>query len=139
MRVSQLMSINVHIATPETTVREAAQLMADKDIGALPVLDGGRLLGIVTDRDIAVRVVAKGLSSGALVNEAMSRDVHFCRPDDDIEHAADGMARKRIRRLPVVDEGGRLLGIVALGDIAREDKPKRTGETLSKISEPGRK
>lgn len=139
MKVRQLMTPGVQAASPEDTVREAAQAMADLDIGALPVWDGQQLIGMITDRDIALRIVARGLSSGALVHEAMTREIEFCEVEDDIADVADKMARLRIRRLPVVDQARRLVGIIALGDLAREDKTKRTGETLGKISEPVRK
>jgi CBS domain-containing protein len=139
MKVRQIMSPGVQVAAPEDTVREVAQAMADLDVGALPVCDGQRLIGMITDRDIALRIVGRGLSSGTLVHEAMTREIEFCHVEDEVADVTDRMARLKVRRLPVVDEAHRLVGIIALGDVARSDKAKRTGETLSEISEPGRK
>jgi CBS domain-containing protein len=138
MKVREIMSHGVQTAQPEDSVRDVAQAMADMDVGALPVCEGQSMIGMITDRDIAIRVVAKGLSSGTAVHEVMTRDAEYCLIDDDVADVAHKMARLQVRRLPVIDEARRLVGIVALGDLALEDKAKRTGETLSDISQPGR-
>lgn len=138
MKVREIMSHGVQTAQPEDSVREVAQAMADMDVGSLPVCEGQSMIGMITDRDIAIRVVAKGLSSTTAVHEVMTRDLEYCLIDDDVVDVAHKMGRLKVRRLPVIDEARRLVGIVALGDLALEDKAKRTGETLSDISQPGR-
>lgn len=138
MKVREIMSHGVQTAQPKDTVREVAQAMADLDVGSVPVVEGQKLIGMITDRDIALRVVAKGLSSTTLVHEAMSRDVEFCSVEDDVAEVADQMGRLKVRRLPVLDEARRLIGIVALGDLATEAGAKHSGKALGAISEPGR-
>lgn len=137
MKVRDIMSPGVQTAQPDDTVQDVAEAMAGQDIGSMPVCDGRRMVGMVTDRDIALRVVAKGLPPSTVVAHAMTRHVEFCGADDDIDDAAEKMARLKVRRLPVVDEASRLVGVLALGDLARESKAKRVGETLGDISEPG--
>jgi CBS domain-containing protein len=132
------MSHGVQTAQPEDTVRDVAQSMADLDIGSMPVVEGQKLIGMITDRDIALRVVGAGLSSATLVHQAMTRDVEFCQVDDDIDEVAQKMGKLQVRRLPVLDEGRRLIGVLALGDLATEGGAKRSGETLGDISERGR-
>jgi CBS domain-containing protein len=115
---------------------EAARLMRDEDVGSLPVLEDGRLVGMVTDRDIAVRVVAEGRKPEATtVGEASSRDLVTVEPDHDLDDALLLMARHQVRRLPVV-EGERLVGILAQADVALAEKEKKTGEVVEAISEP---
>jgi CBS domain-containing protein len=135
MKVREFMSHGVQTAQPEDTVRDVAQAMADLDIGSMPVVEGQKLIGMITDRDIALRVVGAGLSSSTLVHQAMTRDVEFCLVDDDIDEVAHKMGKMQIRRLPVLDEARRLIGIVALGDLAKEGGAKRSGQTLGDISE----
>jgi CBS domain-containing protein len=131
MKVRDIMSHGVQTAQPEDTVRDVAQSMADLDIGSMPVVEGQKLIGMITDRDIALRVVGAGLSSATLVHQAMTRDVEFCQ-------VAQKMGKLQVRRLPVLDEGRRLIGVLALGDLATEGGAKRSGETLGDISERGR-
>lgn len=138
MKISDVMSRDVQVATPEDTLQSIAQRMAQADIGSLPVEDGGRIIGMVTDRDLVVRGVAKGLEASATVSQVMSTEVTCCSADDDLEEVSDKMADAQVRRLPVLDDGGRLVGVVALGDLARKDEAKRTGRTLEQISEPSR-
>ncbi len=138
MKISEIMTRNVEVARPEDSLRTVAQSMADLDVGSLPVCDGERLLGMITDRDIAVRAVARGLDGSTPVTEVMTADVEYAFDDDDLEEVSDKMAAKQIRRLPVVDRDKRLVGIVALADLAREDKDKRVGETVEQISQPER-
>ena len=137
MHVSEAMSTDVKIATPDQTLREAAAIMAKIDAGVLPVGDNDRLVGMITDRDIAVRGVAKGLKPDAKVREVMSKDVMYCFADEDVEDVALNMAEQKVRRLPVLDREKRLVGIVSLGDIALADGPEAAGEAIRGISEPG--
>ena len=137
MHVSEAMSTDVKIATPDQTLREAAAIMAKIDAGVLPVGDNDRLVGMITDRDIAVRGVAKGLKPDAKVREVMSKDVMYCFADEDVEDVALNMAEQKVRRLPVLDHEKRLVGIVSLGDIALADGPEAAGEAIRGISEPG--
>jgi CBS domain-containing protein len=131
------MSRDVQVALPETTLRDAAEVMARIDAGALPVCDGRRLLGIITDRDIVVRGLAKGLGPDSSVTQVMTEGVEWCFEDDDITEVADKMASAQIRRIAVVDRDKHLVGMVSLGDVARETKPAASGDVLEEISQPG--
>jgi len=136
MRIADIMSRDVHVALPETTLRDAAEVMAQNDVGALPVYDGRRLLGIITDRDIVVRGLAKGLGPDTSVTQAMTEGVECCFEDDDITEVADKMASAQIRRIAVVDADNKLVGMVSLGDVARETKPATSGDVLEEVSQP---
>ena len=138
MRVSDIMSRGVTVARPNETIQSVAQTMASEDVGALPVCDGTRLQGMVTDRDITIRAVANGRDFNTSIAEVMSPDIEFCFEDDDLEDVADKMADKQIRRIPVVDRDRNLVGIVALADLARTKKDKLTGDTVEDISQPSR-
>lgn len=119
------------------SVKEAAGRMRAFDVGALPVCDQGNLVGIITDRDIAVRAVAAGKDAASTsVNDVMSQDVICCRPDQDVEIAARVMQVNQIRRLPVLDEMGQLCGIISLGDLARISPEDTIGRVLSGIVQP---
>jgi len=137
MKVSEVMSTNVQIARPDQTIREAARMMADIDAGALPVGENDRLVGMITDRDIAVRAVAAGLGPDTPVRKVMSSEVLYCTQDDDIEDIAHNMSDMKVRRLPVINKSKRLIGIVSLGDIALADGPDSAGQAICGISEPG--
>jgi CBS domain-containing protein len=137
MKVSECMTREVEIASPDMTLREAARLMADCDVGALPVGEGDRLVGMVTDRDIAVRAVAQGAGPDTTVREAMSEDLCWCYEDEDIDDALQQLAEEQIRRLPVISRGKRLVGIVSIGDLTDRAQPQQTGRTLSAISRQG--
>ena len=138
MKVSECMTRDVRIANPGETIRQAAQTMAQLDAGALPVGENDRLVGMITDRDIAVRAVAGGKSPDTPIRDVMSSDVCYCFDDQDIEDVAINMADIQVRRLPVVDRNKRLVGILALGDIAQADnQDKPAAEALCGISEPG--
>ena len=142
MKAKDIMTPKPKCVTPETSVREAARLMKEEDVGVLPVVerDGSdRLIGIVTDRDIAIRHVAEGHdSSSCPVREAMTSSVRTAREDDDIESVMDLMGKEQVRRIPVVDERGSLVGIVAQADIVREARDDKKAErTIEKISDPG--
>jgi len=135
MQVSELMSRNVRIANPEQSLREAAQMMAEIDCGFLPVGANDRLVGMITDRDIAVRGIARGLGPDTPVEEVMTHDVKYCFEDEDIDEIASKMGDDQIRRLPVINRDKRLVGVLSLGDIALENHAAHAAETaLSGIS-----
>ena len=137
MQVRDAMTADVQIAAPNQTIQDAARIMAEIDAGALPVGDNDRLVGVITDRDIAVRAVAKGLPPSAKVRDVMSEEVMYCFEDEDIDDVAQNMADIKVRRLPVLDRKKRLVGIVSLGDIAMAEGPDAAGEAICGISEPG--
>jgi CBS domain-containing protein len=142
MKAKDIMTRKPKSVTPETSVREAARLMKEEDVGVLPVVDrdgSDRLIGIVTDRDIAIRHVAEGHdSSSCPVSEAMTSSVSTAREDDDVDSVMDLMGNEQVRRIPVIDERGGLIGIVAQADIVREARDDRKAErTIEKISDPG--
>lgn len=139
MRVSDAMTANVRIANPQQTIAEAARMMAELDAGALPVGDGDRLVGMITDRDIAIRAIAAGKGPQTLVKDVMSKEVLYCFADQDLDEVVQNMADTKVRRMPVLNRDKRLVGILSLGDVALVDDPDVTGEALSEISEPGGK
>ena len=139
MQVKEAMSDDVRISSPNQTIREAAKMMAEIDAGCLPVGEGDRLVGMITDRDIAVRAVAAGKGPDTPIRDIMSKQVHYCFEDDDVDDVAQNMADDKLRRLPVLNRDKRLVGIVSLGDIAMVDGPANAGEALCGISEPGGK
>jgi CBS domain-containing protein len=135
--ISEIMSSDVQVVAPGDSLRAAAQLMQDHDVGALPVCDGNTLVGIVTDRDIAVRGVAGGLDPDQdRVSDVMTDGAEVCAADDDAQHVMNVMGDLQVRRLPVVDGDGRLMGIVSLADLATR-QPAAIDRTLREISEPG--
>jgi CBS domain-containing protein len=135
--VKDIMSDCVETVRARATVKEAAGRMRAFDVGALPVCDNGALVGIITDRDIAVRVIAAGKHAASTsVSDVMSQDVICCRPDQDTEIAARVMQVNQIRRLPVLDEGGQLCGIISLGDLARVSGEDLIGRVLGGIVQP---
>ena len=137
MQISEIMSSNVQLANPDQSIREIAQIMAECDCGAVPVGDNDRLVGIVTDRDLAVRAIAAGKGPDTPVREVMSRGVLYCYDDEDTDDVASNMADIKVGRLPVLNAKKRLVGIVSLGDIAMADGPQSSGVALCGISEPG--
>jgi CBS domain-containing protein len=137
-KVSDIMTREVRSVAPETFVAEAARAMATFDIGSLPVCEGGRVVGILTDRDVAVRVVARGLDpAGVRVKEIMTGDPLACSPDDALADAEQMMADAQIRRLPVVGADGKLVGYLSTAKIARCELDSRAGRLLRGVSEPG--
>lgn len=137
MNVNELMTREVRTVTPDRTIQEAARLMSMIDAGFLPVADDERLLGTITDRDIAIRAVAEGKGPETPVSEVMTRDVKYCFDDEDVEHVARNMGDIQVRRLPVVDRNKRLVGVLSLGDMAIETLAADAAETaLSGISQP---
>ncbi|NJO24294.1 MAG: CBS domain-containing protein [Sphingomonadales bacterium] len=138
MRVHEMMNTSERIANPQQPIREAADAMAQLDIGALPVGENDRLVGMITDRDIAVRAVAGGKGPDTPVREVMSANVCFCYDDQNLEDVAENMATIKVRRLPVVNNDKRLVGIISLGDIALSDgHDQASAAALCGISEPG--
>jgi CBS domain-containing protein len=137
MQVSKAMSSDVKIANPNESIREAARLMAKLDCGSLPVGENDRLVGMITDRDIAIRAVAEGKSASTKVRDVMSTEVKYCFEDDDLDQVSHNMADLKVRRLPVLNHDKRLVGIVSLGDIALTDGAGGATEALHGISEPG--
>jgi CBS domain-containing protein len=131
------MTRGVRSMRPGDNAQLAAQAMDELDVGVIPVCDGDRLVGMVTDRDITLRVVAQGRQPAQTpLRELMSPDVQTCREDDDLEEAAMRMEQAQIRRLPVIDDDGRLVGMLSLGDIATKGDPDQASDALSGISEP---
>lgn len=137
MQIKDVMTANVHVVAPDTNLREAASLMRDLDIGALPVCENDRVVGFVTDRDITVRATAAGRSSDECqVKEVMTHGVVYCREDASLEEAERLMKDRQVRRLVVLDDDRRLSGILSLGDVALEAEAGEAGDLLERISEP---
>lgn len=139
MQVSEAMSSDVKIVNPDQSICDAARLMAQIDAGVLPVGENDRLVGMITDRDIAIRAVAAGKPPTTKVRDVMSLEVKYCFEDDDLDAVAENMADTKLRRLPVLNRDKRLVGIVSLGDIALAEHPGSAGSALCGISEPGGK
>jgi CBS domain-containing protein len=136
-KVREVMTGRPRAVTPDTLLSEAAQLMETEDVGALPVLDGEQLAGIVTDRDIVIRAVAKEKDpKGMPVREIASREVATIGPDDNLSDALKLMASAQVRRIPVVDQDNRLVGMLSQADVALEAKEKDVGELVEEISKP---
>ena len=145
MKISELMTRNPCTVTPDTPVSEAARLMKEEDIGIVPVVERvggaetrGRLIGVITDRDIAVRHVAEGRAIDAPVRDVMSGGVKTASPHDSVDAVMELMGREQIRRIPVVDERGGLVGVVSQADLARKaSDPAKVEKTVEQISQPG--
>ena len=137
MKVSEVMTPDVRTVRPDHSIQEAANFMLNEDAGSMPVTDGDRLIGMITDRDIAVRGVAKGHGPDTPVRELMSSDLVIARIGDDVEDVASRMSEAQVRRLPVVDQDQRLCGIVSLGDLARESDSECAHEALEGVTQPG--
>jgi CBS domain-containing protein len=137
MQVNEAMSGDVKLVNPNQTIRDAARMMAEIDAGVLPVSENDRLVGMITDRDIAIRAVAAGKAPTTPVREVMSAEVKYCFEDDDLDEVSENMADIKLRRLPVLSRDKRLVGIVSLADIALMDGPANAGSALCGIAEPG--
>ena len=136
-KLTDLMSRDVKVISPEMTIQEAASQMREGDFGMLPVGENDRMIGSVTDRDIAIRAVAAGKDGSTKVREIMSEGIFWVFEDESVEAVARMMSERQVRRLPVVDRNKRLVGIVALGDFAVESSEiKPAAEALSEISKP---
>lgn len=138
MKVMDVMTRTPVLADPDESIREVAKRMADKDLGFMPVADGDRLVGMVTDRDIAIRAVAAGKGPDACrVRDVMTPDVRYCFEDEDMEHVVPNMAEQQVRRMPVMNRDKRLVGIVTIADAATTDDAERAGIAMSGIAQPG--
>ena len=134
MKVKQIMTTDVSTVTPNDTITKAASIMNQLNVGSVPVIDGNRVVGIVTDRDITLRGVAKSGDPNQKISEVMTSDVKYATPDMDVHAVADLMAENQVRRLPVIDND-KLVGIVAIGDLAVENIfENEAGEALHNIS-----
>jgi CBS domain-containing protein len=137
MKVSEAMSSKVKLASPQQTIREAARMMKEIDAGVLPVGDNDRLVGMITDRDIAVRAVAEGKGPDTPVSDVMSQEVKYCFEDEELDDVAHNMADIQVRRLPVLNREKRLVGMISLGDLAEAEGASPAGEALRGISRHG--
>ena len=134
-RCREIMTKSVRTATPDMSLRDVALLMRDGDMGAVPVVEDGKLIGIVTDRDIVVRVVAEGNGAATPIRDAMTTELFTVTPDDFVFEAIRLMGDKQVRRVPVIDNNGELAGIIAMADVALETEDEREiAETLEEIS-----
>ena len=136
MKVKQAMTRDVRLASPEETIQQVAQVMKGLDIGVLPVGHDDRLVGMITDRDIAIRGVAEGKAPDAKVRDVMTTEVKYCFDDQDVAEVTQNMGDIQVRRLPVVDRKKRLVGILSLGDIAVLGGDGKAGKALNRISQP---
>ena len=134
MQIKEIMSPNPETATPRQTLRDAAEIMQRLDTGFVPVGDGDRLVGTITDRDIVVGGLARGKGPDATIDEVMSKDVLYCFDKQEVAEVARNMGERQIRRMPVVDDDKRLVGIVSLGDLSRDADPSAAGVALEDIS-----
>lgn len=137
MRVSEAMTRDVKVANPNQSLHDVAKIMADDDVGSLPVGENDRLVGMITDRDIAIRAVAQGKSPDATkVRDVMTEDVKYCFDDQDIADVARNMGEIQVHRLPVLNHDKRLVGIIALADIANTAGAELAGDAVQGICEP---
>jgi len=137
MKVRDVMTANVEMINPDARLPEAAKRMADADVGLLPVGNDDRLVGMVTDRDIAIRAVAQGKNPARTkVRDVMTGKVLYCYDDEDVEHIADSIAKLQVRRLPVVNRGKQLVGVISLADIALKHDMEAAGIALGGVCMP---
>jgi CBS domain-containing protein len=137
MKAIDVMSPQVRSIEPTRTIADAANMMADLDVGVLPVIDGGELVGIVTDRDLALRGFAPGLHAGSPVLRVMSSQVQTCQEDEELDGVLETMSQQQVRRMPVRSDSGDVVGMISIGDLARRDPDKdEVAETLSDICRP---
>lgn len=135
IKCREIMTKSVRTASPGDTIRQVAELMRDGDMGAVPILDNGKLVGIVTDRDIVVRSVAEGIEPGSPISSVMSGDLSTVTPDDFVFTAIRQMGDRQVRRIPVVDNDGGLAGIISMADVALETEDEiEIAEALEEIS-----
>ena len=138
MKIAECMSRDVQIVQPDQPIREAAQFMLRADAGSMPVCDGDRLIGMLTDRDIAVRAVAEGRGPDSPVRDAMTDHVDYCYDDDEIEDVAMRMSDSQVRRFPVISrQDNKLVGIVSLGDLSRSEHGQAAQVALDGVTDPG--
>jgi CBS domain-containing protein len=136
MKIKDCMTRNVETARPEEPIQSVAQRMARGDFGFMPVCDGKRVVGTITDRDLAIRALAGAMSPSMPVAEVMTREVTSVREDDNIEEVLDKMGAEQIRRLPIVNDAHECVGVISIGDLAKKVKQRFAGETLEEISKP---
>lgn len=138
MNVKECMTREVRTLSPDRSIQDAARLMADCDVGAIPIGQDDRLVGMITDRDIVVRAVCQGMGAETPIAQIMTHQIKYCFQDEDVQHVAQNMGDIQVRRLPVLDRDKRLVGILALGDIASGGRTDRlAGQALSGISREG--
>ena len=137
MKVSEVMTSDVQTVSPDQTAREAAAFMLRAEAGSIPVTEGEKVVGMITDRDIAVRGVAEGRGPDTPVRDLMTDHIICARADDNVDDIARRMSEEQVRRLPVLDEDDRLCGIVSLGDLAREARGEEAHQALEGVSQPG--
>lgn len=137
MRVRDCMTREVAVVDPAHSVAAAARMMVETDVGSLPVQEDEKLVGMITDRDIVVRVVARELTADTPVREVMSTDVLYCFEDENVERIARSMGDHQVRRLPVIDRDKRLVGIISLADVAGATTARTTGHAVADISRRG--
>jgi CBS domain-containing protein len=137
MKIAKAMSHDVQMIDPDRTIREAASLMQKIDCGVLPVAENDRLVGMITDRDIAIRGIGGGKGPESKVRDVMTQEVMYCFEDEDVTHVAGNLAELQIRRLPVMNREKRLVGIVSLGDLATAGSLPKTARALHGISQKG--
>ena len=137
MKISDVMTTELETVTPDQTAKDAAGFMLSADTGSIPVCDNGKVIGMITDRDIAVRGVAEGRGPETSVRDLMSKDIVCAREDDDVASIAQKMSDSQVRRLPVVDANQKLVGMVSLGDLSRETDNGAANKALEGVSAPG--
>jgi CBS domain-containing protein len=137
MKVGEIMTRGVEIANPDDTVQQAASRMAELDVGVLPVGENDRLVGMLTDRDIAIRAVAQGRGPDTKVREAMTPEVRYCFEDEELDDVVDNMGENKVRRLPVMSRDKRLVGIVSFSDVALYGDSQQADTAVTAVSEPG--
>ncbi|HSW03971.1 CBS domain-containing protein [Aquabacterium sp.] len=137
MKVREAMTGDVCLVDPDRSIGDAARMMAEQDIGALPVGENDRLVGMITDRDIAVRAVAQGFGPDTPIRDVMSPEVLYCFDEEELEDAAQNMGSLKVRRLPVLNRSKRLVGILSISDVAQCEDAKQTGQAIADISAPG--
>ena len=134
MQIRDVMTINVKTLTPDQSIQEAAALMEKIDSGALLINDQDRLVGMITDRDIAIRAVAKGLDAQTPVHQVMSKNIRYCFDDESVQHVAENMAENELRRMPVLNREKRLVGVVSLGNIASSQNQQSSDTVLQGVT-----
>jgi CBS domain-containing protein len=137
MKVSECMSTDVEIASPDDTIRSVARTLREIDAGSMPVGENDRLVGMITDRDICIRAVADGMGPETRVRQVMSSSPRWCYEDEEISDVSEQMGEHKIRRLPVLNREKRLIGMISLGDVALADSGRASAHALHEISEPG--
>lgn len=137
MDIQDIMSRSIKVAGLNASVSETAQLMADTDLGFLPVVDADKLVGVITDRDIVTRAVAGGLASRCFVSDIMTSPVETCAADDTVETVVRKMGDQQLRRMPVVDASGKIVGVVALADLSRREHANFATAVLKKVTQQG--